>query len=315
MIRTGSAGLFSLVFQEAFYEFSIGFLYSSAYNYYINTDIYPVYAEYYSAGNTRDKKTHWIRYSGKRQGRKQAMNDTVVITGGSRGIGRASAKAFADAGYRVAVIYKNSAEQAEKLAEELRSAGTDTEIYRCDVSSYNEAGTICEKILERFGRVDVLVNNAGISQIKLFTDITEQDWDEMFAVNMKGAFNFCSRLVPHMISRKSGNIINISSIWGVEGASCEVHYSASKAAVIGFTKALAKELGPSGINVNCIAPGFVDTDMNRELGDEAAKMFIDEIPLQRAGSPEDIADTIVFLASKGAKYITGQVINVNGGIL
>ncbi|MCI8284835.1 MAG: 3-oxoacyl-ACP reductase FabG [Firmicutes bacterium] len=243
------------------------------------------------------------------------MNDTVVITGGSRGIGRAAVKAFAAAGYRVAVIYKNAEKQAEELAEELKAGGTDSEIYRCDVSSYSETGLVCKKILERFGRADILVNNAGISQIKLFTDITEQDWDDMFAVNMKGTFNFCSWLIPHMISRKSGNIINISSMWGVEGASCEVHYSASKAAVIGFTKALAKELGPSGINVNCVAPGFIDTDMNKELGGEAAKMFIDEVPLQRAGSVEDIANVIVFLASKGAKYITGQVINVNGGIV
>ncbi len=243
------------------------------------------------------------------------MNDTVLVTGGSRGIGEAAVRAFAAEGYRVAIIYRDSVQRADALAEELVRRGTDAEAYRCNVSSYEEVRSVSGEILNRFGRVDVIVNNAGIAQIKLFTELTEQDWDEMFAVNVKGVFNVCRSLAPHMISRKSGSIINISSMWGVDGASCEVHYSASKAAVIGFTKALSKELGPSGINVNCVAPGFIDTDMNSGLGEEAKNMLIDEIPLQRMGTPQEAADAILFLASKKARYITGQVINVNGGIV
>ncbi len=243
------------------------------------------------------------------------MNDTVVITGASRGIGKAAAQAFARQGYRTALICRNSAGEMQRLAHQLREQGTDAECYLCDVSSFAQVKAVSEQILQRFGRVDVLVNNAGISQIRLFSDITEEDWDRMFDVNVKGIFNFCRHLLPQMISRKSGKIINISSMWGIQGASCEVHYSASKAAVIGFTKALAQEVGPSGITVNCVAPGVIDTDMNAGLDAEDLKRLADEIPLERIGTPRNVADMIMFLASEKAEYITGQVFSVNGGMV
>lgn len=240
---------------------------------------------------------------------------TAVITGGTRGIGRACVRAFADAGYRVAVVYHSSSGEAEKLKRELTRQGTDCETYRCDVASRAEAAAVCTSIRERFGKIDVLVNNAGIAQIKLFTDITEEEWDRMFDVNVKGAFHFCSELLPGMISEKSGSIVNISSMWGITGASCEVHYSASKAALIGMTKALAKETGLSGIRVNCVAPGVIETDMNSELDEETRACLKEEIPLARMGSAEEVARVVLFLAGEGASYITGQVISADGGMV
>ena len=171
------------------------------------------------------------------------------------------------------------------------------------------------QIMKRFGRVDVLVNNAGIAQIKMFTDTTEEDWDRMMGVNVRGLYNTCRAFVPQMISRKSGRIINLSSMWGIAGASCEVAYSTSKAAVIGFTKSLAKELGPSGITVNCVAPGVIDTEMNEEITPEVMEELRNEIPLQRIGSASEVAGVVSFLASQEARYVTGQVISVDGGIL
>lgn len=243
------------------------------------------------------------------------MNKTAVITGGTRGIGRACAYAFSEAGYRVAVIYLKNDDAAETLKNDLQARGTDCETYRCDVADHAAAGQICASVLSRFGHVDVLVNNAAISEIKMFNDITESDWDRMFDVNVKGAYNFCSHLVPDMISRKSGSIINISSMWGITGASCEVHYSASKAALIGFTKALAKELGLSHIRVNCVAPGVIDTDMNSGLDEETRRELREEIPLARIGSAEEVASVVLFLAGEGASYITGQVISPDGGMV
>ena len=248
-------------------------------------------------------------------GKAGSAAKTAVITGGTRGIGRACVRAFAEAGYRIAVIYRSSAAEAEKLRQELRDGGTDCEVYRCDVASRQETEAVCASIQRRFGHADVLVNNAGIAEIKLFTDISEADWDRMFDVNVKGAFHFCSCLAPDMISRKSGSIINISSMWGITGASCEVHYSASKATLIGFTKALAKELGLSGIRVNCVAPGVIDTDMNRGLDEETKSCLREEIPLARIGRAEEVARTVLFLAGEGASYITGQVISADGGMV
>ena len=172
-----------------------------------------------------------------------------------------------------------------------------------------------DKINSRFGGVDVLVNNAAVAQIKLFSDITSDDWDNIFNVNVKGMFNCTKAVLPYMIHQKHGKIVNISSIWGITGASCEVHYSASKAAVIGLTKALAKELGPSGIQVNCVAPGVVNTDMNAELSKEDIEQIADETPLGVIGNASDIANTVCFLASDKADFITGQVISPNGGLV
>lgn len=243
------------------------------------------------------------------------MNDTAVVTGGSRGIGLAISRALAADGYRLAILYAGREKDALKAYEELRAGGTDTEIYQCDVADTAQVQQVSEEILKRFGHVDVLVNNAGIAQIKLFTDTTEEDWDRMMNVNVKGIFNTCSALVPQMISQKKGRIINLSSMWGIAGASCEVAYSASKSAVIGFTKALAKELGPSGITVNCVAPGVIDTEMNAGLDGETMEALRNEIPLERIGSPSDVAGAVSFLASENAAYITGQVLSVDGGIL
>ena len=169
--------------------------------------------------------------------------------------------------------------------------------------------------MEQFGHIDVLVNNAGIAQQKMFTEITEQDWKKMFSVNIDGMFNCTQLALRDMIKRHKGKIINVSSIWGIAGASCEVHYSASKAAVIGFTKSLAKELGPSGIQVNCVAPGVIETDMNKNLDDLTIKEIINETPLERIGTPRDIANTILFLAQDASDFITGQVISPNGGFV
>ena len=184
-----------------------------------------------------------------------------------------------------------------------------------DVSQKSDVELMFSQIQNEFGGVDILVNNAGIAQAKLFTDITEEEWDKMFSVNVKGIFNCTKAALPYMIHKKSGKIINISSIWGITGASCEVHYSASKAAVIGLTKALAKELGPSGITVNCVAPGVVETDMCALLSPEDISALKDETPLGCIGTPDDIAKTVLFLASGGGDFLTGQVISPNGGMV
>lgn len=239
---------------------------------------------------------------------------TLLVTGGARGIGRASALAFGKEGYNIAVNYNKSENSALALKEELKQMGAECEIYKADVSNSADVKDMISQIVENFGRIDVLLNNAGIAQQKLFDTLTDEDYDKMFAVNTKGTFN-CSREVSKiMLSNHSGSIINISSVWGVLGASMEVHYSASKAAVIGMTKALSKELGPSGIRVNCITPGLIDTEMNAVHSKETLKAFAEETALMRMGKAEDVANLAVFLASDKAGYITGQVIGVDGGI-
>ncbi len=237
---------------------------------------------------------------------------TALITGASRGIGRAIARQLAEDGFRVIVHYNTSEDEAMTLLEELNQAA-DTECMAVQADVADRAQV--EAMFSRAGGVDVLVNNAGIAQQKLFTDITEQDWDIMFGVDVKGVFHCCQCALPYMIHQKRGKIINISSIWGQVGASCEVHYSAAKAAVIGLTKALAKELGPSGIQVNCIAPGVIQTEMNAHLDEETRKELKEETPLGGIGTPEDIAGAASFLAGSRSDFITGQVIGVNGGIV
>ncbi len=234
----------------------------------------------------------------------------VVITGGSRGIGAAMAKAFCENGDRVFIIYEKNETAANNVAE---SCGAIP--LKADISSKTAVLAVADEIHEKYGKVDVVINNAGIAQIKLFSDVTEDDLERMFGVNMYGAFYVTQGFLSDMINKKSGKIINISSMWGEVGASCEVHYSASKAALIGFTKALAKELAPSGITVNCITPGVIDTEMNAHLDAETKEELINEIPLMRMGKAEEVANLALFLASSQADYITGQVIGVSGGMI
>lgn len=235
--------------------------------------------------------------------------ENVLITGGSRGIGAECVRAFADAGARVFFTYKNSARAAEELA-----AQTGAMAIRADVTSFDDMLRAAE-LMDKYGGADVVVNNAGISQIKLFQDITESDWDEMFNVNIKGMFLTVKAVIDSMIHKKRGRIINISSMWGEEGGSCEVHYSASKAAVIGFTKSLAKELGPSGITVNCVSPGVIATEMNGHLSEDDMSELAAETPVCRIGTAHEVAEAVLFLASGGSGFITGAVLPVNGGII
>lgn len=243
------------------------------------------------------------------------MKKTVLITGASRGIGRAAAEAFAKAGYDVAVNYNKSAETAETLCRELEKYSVKALPFQADVADKKAVEKMSAEIEIAMGAVSVLVNNAGIAEQALFTDITEEMWDRMFAVNVKGAYNCTQAVLPKMIHEKYGRIINISSMWGISGASCEVHYSAAKAALIGFTKALAKEVGLSGITVNCVAPGVIDTDMNGHLSPETISELKEETPLNRIGAPRDVAETVLFLASEKASFITGQTISVDGGFI
>ncbi len=242
---------------------------------------------------------------------------TALVTGGSRGIGKAIVRQLFEQGYHVAINYFRSEACAVELAAELNrnSPGNQAIAICADVSDASQVEIMFEEIKKHLGSVALLVNNTGISQQKLLTDITEGEWDTMFSVNVKSMF-LCSRqALPDMIRRKQGKIINISSMWGQTGASCEVHYSASKAAVIGFTKALAKEVGPSHIQVNCIAPGVIQTAMNSRLSKHTMEQLKEETPLGVIGTTEDVARMAGFLASDAANFITGQVFGVNGGMV
>ena len=239
----------------------------------------------------------------------------VWITGASRGIGREIARRFAQDGSRLLLQYHRSEEQAAALAEELRSMGAEVMLCRGDVADYEQVKNVALAGQKAFGGIDVLVNNAGIAAQRLFTDITPEEWNRMLAVHVNGAYHCIRCVLPEMIRRQRGKIINISSMWGQVGASCEVHYSTAKAALIGLTKALAKEVGPSNIQVNCVAPGVIDTDMLREFDENDRHALCGETPLMRLGTPKDVAETVAFLASAGADFITGQVIGVNGGFV
>ena len=243
------------------------------------------------------------------------MKRVVLVTGGTRGIGRACVEEFARNGYAVLFFCRERTDLADQLTKRLRAAGCDVDWMACDVADREQVFSAVRQILQRYHRIDVLVNNAGVAQIKLFTDLSEQDWASVFAVNVNGVFHCAQAVLPGMISEKSGAIINVSSMWGQVGASCETAYSASKAAVIGLTKALAKEVGPSGIRVNCVAPGVIETDMNAELTDEVKAGLSDETPLGRMGTAEETARAIRFLAGSDAAFITGQVLGVNGGLV
>ena len=239
------------------------------------------------------------------------MPSTVLITGASRGIGAAAARLFAQKGWKVAANYC----QSEKEARALAASHPGILAVQADVADRGQVDRMTKEVLHQFGHIDVLINNAGIAQQKLFTDVTETEWERLFSVNVTGVFHCCQAVLPGMIRRQRGKILNLSSIWGMTGASCEVAYSAAKAAVIGLSKALAKEVGPSGITVNCVAPGVIDTQMNAALDDETRAGLREETPLGVLGKPEDVANLLFFLASEQADFITGQVISPNGGFV
>lgn len=247
----------------------------------------------------------------------QNKRKTVLVTGGSGGIGSALSVGFAQAGYNVAVHYNSNKSGAQNLAKIIcESYGVNTLAVQADVANRESVNEMFDSVDKTLGAVDVLVNNAGIAQQKLFTDITAAEWHNMMSVNLDGVFNCCQEVLNrYMIKNHSGIILNISSMWGQVGASCEVHYSASKAGVIGLTKALAKEVGLSGVRVNCICPGVVMTDMMKSFDTQTIQELKDETPLNMLGTPKDIADAAVFLCSDKAKFITGQVLGVNGGFV
>ncbi|MGL5752700.1 MAG: elongation factor P 5-aminopentanone reductase [Paraclostridium sp.] len=240
---------------------------------------------------------------------------TVLVTGASRGIGKAIATLFAQNEYNVLINYNNSEAEAIKLYNELKSEGYSVDTYKADVSKKEEVNMMINYCIGQFEKIDVLINNAGISRTNLFTDISYDEWDEVMNTNLNGVFYTTKKALQYMIPEMSGKIINISSIWGMVGGSYEVHYSASKAAVIGMTKALAKELGPSNIQVNAIAPGVIQTEMLNNLSDETLEMLREETPLMKLGTVEDIAHCALFLASDKSNFITGQVISPNGGFV
>jgi 3-oxoacyl-[acyl-carrier protein] reductase len=237
------------------------------------------------------------------------MSKTVLITGGSRGIGRTMVYAFSKAGYNVLLNFNKSEAIANEIAREL----PNVKVYGADVADQNSVINMIEYTKNVFGSIDVLINNAGISCTGLLQDISIDEWNRVIATNLTGTYNLCKAVLPEMISKKDGSIINISSVWGICGAANEVAYSASKAGVIGLTKALAKELGPSNIRVNCIAPGIVMTDMTSDLTMEELDDITSQIPLGKVGSTDDVANLALFLADEKSSYITGQVISPNGG--
>ncbi len=242
---------------------------------------------------------------------------TALVTGASGEIGSAAAAALFEAGYHVVIHYFRNRQSAEALAVELNRRETEQRALavQADITRSEEVERLFERLEEQLPPVDLLVNNAGIAQQKLFTDLTDEDWSSMIATNLTGAFYCSRRAVSGMIRKHSGRIINISSMWGQVGASCEVSYSAAKAGLIGMTRALAKEVGPSGITVNCICPGVIDTKMNAHLTQDDLQELVEETPMCRLGTPEDVARCICFLASEAGDYITGQVLGVNGGMV
>ncbi len=239
--------------------------------------------------------------------------DTVLITGASRGIGSAIAKSLAKKNYNIVINFRENEIEAKRVFDEIKEYNSNVLMIKADIRKTEDVENMFLEIEKNFGNVDILINNAGISSVKFFQDITEEEWEDMFNVNVHGAYRCIKRAIPSMISNRYGKIIGISSIWGVTGGSLEAHYSATKGAIISMNKALAKELGYSGITVNTVAPGGIDTDMLKNISKENLEEYCSEFPLQRLGKPEEIASVVKFLVSKDSSYITGQVINVNGG--
>ena len=243
------------------------------------------------------------------------MKQVALITGASRGIGRAVATELSRQGYAVCINYIQSREAAEALAAQLRGQGREAIAVQADVANSGAVNAMVRQVEAELGPVTLLVNNAGISWHGLFQDMDDSEWDRTLAVNLTGARNTARAVLPRMISEKSGCIVNISSMWGLRGASCEVAYACSKAAIVGLTRSLALELAPSRIRVNCVAPGCIETDMVRVLGEETREMLVEETPIGRLGTPEDIAHAVAFLASEKASFITGQILTADGGFI
>lgn len=243
------------------------------------------------------------------------MKGVALVTGGSRGIGREIALQLARDGYTVAVHCVNNCDKAEDVCRTIAQMGGCAAVFTCDIADGDAVRAMIAEISADLGPVSVLVNNAGIAQQKLFTDLTDQEWHRMMAVHVDGAFYTSRAVLPDMIRAHEGCIVNISSMWGQTGGSCEVHYSTAKAALIGLTKALAKEVGPSGIRVNCVAPGVIQTDMVAQLDGATLDDLAEETPLCRLGTPADVAAAVSFLVSDRAGFITGQVLAPNGGIV
>ena len=242
------------------------------------------------------------------------MQDTqkiAIVTGASRGIGREIAKELAESGITVIANYNKSEEEAKKLQQELEEQNFKLEIFKADVSKREDVKKLVEYTIEKHGKIDILINNAGISEYKLFTDETDEDWNKLINTNLYSAFAMSQEVIPNMVHNKKGCIINISSIWGIVGGSLEVLYSISKAGLDGMTKALAKELGPSNIRVNSIAPGMINTKMNNKFTEKEIQEIKEEVPLERLGKPQDIAKCVKWLIDDN--YTTGQVISINGG--
>ena len=243
------------------------------------------------------------------------MKQVALVTGASRGIGRAIAAELSAEGWAVCVNYLEQKAAAEELVRRLRAQGREAIALQADVADRQAVEAMVRTVEAELGPVGLLVNNAGISRQGLFQDTGDADWDRILAVNLTGARNAIQAVLPHMLNEKRGCIVNISSIWGLRGASCEVAYACSKAAIVGLTRSLALELAPSGIRVNCVAPGCIETDMVRVLGPETRAMLVEETPLGRLGTPEDIAHAVAFFASERAAFLTGQVLTADGGFI
>lgn len=239
------------------------------------------------------------------------MEKVAIVTGGSRGIGKAIVEALARKNIKVVANYNQSEEKAKKLKEELEKESILIDIFKADVSNREQVKEMVDYTINKYGKIDILINNAGINQEKMFQDITDEDWDNIIKVNLYSVFCTTQEVVQYMINQKKGCIINLSSIYGINGGSCAVVYSATKAGIDGMTKALAKELGPSDIRVNSIAPGYIDTDMNQKYSGEEVEEIKEETPLEKIGKPEDIAKCIEWLVEDN--FTTGQVISINGG--
>ena len=239
------------------------------------------------------------------------MQKIAIVTGGARGIGKAITETLAQNGIKVIANYNKSKEQAEKLKKELEEKNIIIDIIQADISKKEECEKIIEYTIKKYGKIDILINNAGISKVQLIDEVTEKDWNEMINTNLYSAFCMCQLAVPYMIKEKKGNIINISSVWGIVGASQEILYSITKAGIDGLTKALAKEVGPSNIKVNSIAPGYINTDINKEISEKALDRIKEETPLEKIGEPIDIAKCVEWLINDN--FTTGQVISINGG--